>query len=191
MVSCLLLLRDSHIRVRREGGINVTACGMSLEDEHVGAHLFAADPREATCPSCIAVRDRQRRPDDGAAPIDPRAFALWFIDMLNRADVTALAGVMQPEFAARVPPARLVRLHALFPGWRARVEETIAQGDCIVVRYDVDFGDPARLLGERAGRDQAIVLRLRGSVLTDVTAIVDDFDLWARARQPEPARDHA
>ena len=184
MVSCLLLLRDSHISVRREGGHNVTACGMALADEHVGTHLFAADTREATCPSCIAARDRARADGSGAPP-GSEAFAHWLFDMLNRPDAAALAKVMEPTFAAQVPPARLVRLHSLFPGWRARIAETIAQGDCIVVRYDVDFSDPARLLGERAtGREQAIVLRLRGSVLIDVTAIVDDFDLWSRARQP-------
>lgn len=192
MVSCLLLMRASHIRVRSEQGGNVTACGLSLEDEHVGADLFAAEASNATCPSCIAARDGARTAGTGA-PADPHAFALWLFEKaLNRQDPALLAQVMHPDFAQRLPPSRLARLHALFPGWRAQVEETIAQGDCILVRYDVAFADPAGLLGSdgTAGGKQAIILRLQGTVLIDVTVIVDDFDLWPRAHQgtePRPA----
>lgn len=190
MVSCLLLMHASHIGLGRENGRNVTACGMSLADEHVEAHLFAADPSSATCPSCIAVRDAERRSDGATAPTDARAFASWFFEeVLNREDLVLLAKATHPDLAPRLPPARLARLHALFPNWHARIHETIAQEKSILVRYDVDFTDPLNLLGPdraAAGEDQAVILRVEGPILTDVTAIVDDFALWSRSdRRPE------
>ena len=190
MVSCLLLLHASHVRVAGGSDRNVTACGMSLEDEHVGAQLFAIDPSDATCPSCIAVRDAARTGDGATTPANAQAFAPWFFEqVLNRQDVALLAEVTDPDLAVRLSPARLARLHALFPDWRARIHETIAQGDAALVRYDVEFTDSLGLLGRDGaahGKDQAVILRLRGSLLSDVTAIVDDFDLWPRPAQRTP-----
>jgi hypothetical protein len=67
MISCLSLVRESHVRMRRDGGASVTACGLSIAEEHVGEGMFAAEAAAATCRICrqstaAASRDSKAGP---------------------------------------------------------------------------------------------------------------------------------
>jgi predicted ester cyclase len=110
------------------------------------------------------------RTDPGA---DPKSLARRLFEQVLNADAPGgLAGLLDAGLLDGFPADRVKRLHGLFPGWHATIEDLIAEGDRVVVRYRVDL--PA----ERA-TGQTVILRTADDRIVQVEAIVDDFALWA------------
>jgi|SRR5882757_1459837 len=186
MLSCLSLISDTHVRVARDGEAHRTACGLSVMDEYVepglfvASGLFAAAADTATCVGCRRAGGRAT-PTEAARtdlertdpPADPKSLARrLFEQVLNANAPDGLAELLDAGLLDGFPAHRVDRLHGLFPGWHATIEDLIAEGDRVVVRYRVDL--PA----ERAS-GQTVILRTAGHRIVQVEAIVDDFALWA------------
>ncbi|MDX6353795.1 MAG: SnoaL-like polyketide cyclase [Streptomyces sp.] len=170
----------------------------------VGAGLFATAADTATCTGCRravgprggatdpARTDLERTDPARTAPArttpaptssdrtdppaDPKSLARQlFEQVLNANAPDGLAELLDAGLLDGFPAHRVNRLHGLFPGWHATIEELIAEGERVVVLYRVDRVD---LPAERA-TGQTVILRFAGHRIVQVEAIVDDFALWA------------
>jgi len=182
MVSCLTLVRNSHARAGRDREFSHTLCGLSISSEHAGPDLFAADPKAATCEHCKRALSSIERPDmPRETAADPKSVVVRLIGQLNGNDAHGLAQSIGGKLAADVTPARLRRLHDLFPTWQAVIDELIAERETVVLRYHVICTDPFGLLGfsdtvNRQG--QAVIVRVDRRRVVEVIVIVDDFAIW-------------
>jgi hypothetical protein len=179
MVSCLTLVRGTHILVRQAAGASETLCGLSILNDHVRKDLFAVGPVEANCPDCRrsfeAGVDRSKfaasDPDDAKS----------MIERMNENDEEAFARHLGQELAQCRAEGRLKRLHHLFPKWRTTIADSISEGERVVLQYRVDCTDPFGLLGScgpAATYGQAVVFRLAEGLVVEAKAIRDDFDFW-------------
>jgi SnoaL-like polyketide cyclase len=181
MISCLTLVRYSHIRVALEGSRSVTACGLAIEAAHISDGMFAADAVDATCPSCQATAT----PNQAAAVVpgaSVETFARWFVECVVGANQPCdLSELLSPEIADVLTRARIQRLHALFPALGMTVDEVVAQGPKAVVRYTATCRDQSGLIGaagETLTLRQALILEYVGGRITRIDPLVDDLALW-------------
>jgi hypothetical protein len=157
-------------------------CGLSISSEHAGPDLFATDPQAVTCEHCRQALSSAERSAMSPEPVgDSKSMVASLIAQLNANDARGLALSLGGELARRFTPTRLGRLHDMFPAWQAVIDELIAEGATVVVRYHVTCTDAFGLLGSSGPatrRDQAIIVRVARHRVVDVSAIVDDFGLW-------------
>jgi len=151
-LSCLSLLRHTHVRVASHGDYHRTACGLSVIDE---SGLFAETPDEATCDKCRHSTEagRRRAGRNAALSADPKSIvARLFDEVLNT------------------------------KGWHATIDDLIAEGGRVVVLYRVDGSDAFGLVeqaGTNHQNNQSVILHIAGGRIVRARPIVDDFDLWA------------
>ena len=181
MISCLTLIQYSHVRVVREGGRSVTACGLAIEEPHISDGMFALHAARATCPSCRAAPPQS----EAAAVIsagDIGTIARWFVECVVGGNQPCnLMEFLSPEIAGVFTRARIGRLHALFPSLSMNVDEVIGEGHKAVVRYTVTCQDQSGLIGaagEALTLRQALILENVGGRITRIDPLVDDFALW-------------
>jgi predicted ester cyclase len=188
MVSCLTLVRNTHILAGQERELSHTVCGLSIASVHVRSDLFVDDPGTATCKHCQQAQVSAHRPDVSSKPTrDPKPLVARLIEQLNANDAPGLERSIGGRLAGDFTPERLKRLHQMFPAWQATIDELIAEGDNVVLRYHVTCTDAFDLLGSgglATKRGQLVILRLDGHRVIDVSAIVDDFGLWVDIAHP-------
>ncbi|MBI2771927.1 MAG: hypothetical protein HYX47_20070 [Burkholderiales bacterium] len=145
--------------------------------------LIAHDPAGA---SCLRCQDMMRHEAAAQAvqprPLSARALVQRLVDHLNNNDTTRLEELLAGSLLKSLSAQRMSRLHQLFPGWCATVDELIADEGSAVLRYQVSFADAFSLLGclgPAVKTGQAIVLRLANHRITDACPIVDDFAFWS------------
>lgn len=183
MVSCLVLLHRTHVFQGQVGDFRHTACGLGIPVQHADENLFAADPAAASCEQCQSALEAQGAATFvRAAPFDPKAAVIHFLEqVVNLNDAAGWANAFGEDLRAAWPTERLNRLHELFPGWRATVDEVIAEGDRVVVRYQVVYTDPYELIDAAPPTvitDQVIIVRLSGQQIVAIRAVADDFWIW-------------
>jgi hypothetical protein len=188
MVSCLSLMLNSHILAGKQDGCSRTICGLAIASEHVVPAMFV---ETSDVPTCLECRRRNvAAKEAGGLPIrstDPKSLVVDLVDRLNANDARGVAQCLAGPLASDFAPAKLARLHSIFPNWRATVDEIVADGQTVVLRYDVTCVDAFGLLQSQEpdiGRKQTVILRLSSKGVTGIDAIVDDFDVWQIATQP-------
>jgi len=188
MVSCLTLVSNVHARAGKEHGFDHTMCGLAIPSEHVGQGMFATSGDEITCALCLrAAAPANRSSAARERPSDPKMLVERLVDNLNANDPSRLAQCFAGRLAADFTAGRLVRLHDMFPGWRAEIDELIAENEAVVLRYHVTCADPFGLFQSKeasADRGQAVIFRLSGLRVVDVSPIVDDFGIWQNIAPP-------
>ncbi|WP_454674934.1 nuclear transport factor 2 family protein [Achromobacter pestifer] len=102
-----------------------------------------------------------------------------FSRVISECDVDALPDYIVGSLVSTLTPAKLRRLHALFPGWRAEIQDVIADETRAVVRYRVQAADPSSLLTEII--EQTVMLTFHDGRFSSATPIIDSFDLWRGA----------
>jgi hypothetical protein len=183
VLSCLSLLNRTHVRVAHEGGLQRTACGLSVADEFVTPGLFADT---ATCEGCRHAARIEVLPVEPAA--DPKALARQLFDhVLNPNEPGRLGALLGDGLAATFPPHRVSRLHDLFPTWHATIVDLIAEGERVVLRYRVEFTDPFGL-ADTTRRTNTVILRTAGRRIVHAEPVVDDFALWPEIPAKETAK---
>ena len=191
MVSCLGLIHDSHALAGRQGHFSHTACGLSIGDSYVTPGLFAADGATISCERCRRAMHAHRPEADTTLLADPKSVIARLVEqVLNANDGAGLADAMDGTPASGFAAQRLHRLHELFPTWRATIDELIAEGDKVVLRYHVACNDAFGLLGHVGAivkHNQMLIFRTSQGRVLDVQAIVDDFGLWSDMSQPTTA----
>jgi len=189
MVSCLTLVRNSHALAGRECEFNHTMCGLSISSEYAGSDLFATDPKAVTCEHCRQALSSVDRSKTSPEPVgDPKSLVARLIAQLNANDPRGLALSLDGKLANHFTPARLSRLHVMFPAWQAVIGESIAEGETVVLRYHVTCTDAFGLLGASGPatkRGQVAIFRLSRHRVVEVSAIVDDFGIWAEVSPPK------
>ena len=183
MIACLSLVQHSHVRVPADGSGWITACGLEIEQAHVGPAMFAAEPVEATCPGCR--NQGQTRSEQAVKPShdwgDVSRTLVEDVVGANQAD--AIGHLVSADVARWFTAERVQRLHDLFPGLGMTVDDILSQAGKILVRYTVRCHDRAGLIGD-AGAElrlrQAVVLEFADGKLAGVDPLVDDFALWQR-----------
>ena len=70
MVSCLALIRQTHVLREQVGEFNHTACGLVISIRHTNRDLFAADPDSVSCEQCQQQRNG-RPPGPGGLAMSP------------------------------------------------------------------------------------------------------------------------
>ncbi|MCJ0764918.1 nuclear transport factor 2 family protein [Variovorax terrae] len=183
MVSCLTLLNSTHVLAGHVEGLNHTLCGLAIAEADTQPGLIASVPGAATCQRCQSMLHvgamshvAQER------PLDTRTLVKRLIDRLNANDSTHLEKMLDGPLLGALSSQRLGRLHELFPGWHATVDELIAEEGSAVLRYQVSCSDAFGLLGcigPSVKTGQAVVLRLANHRITDACPIVDDFAFWS------------
>lgn len=188
MVSCLTLVRNSHARAGSEREFSHTICGLSISSEHAGPDLFAADPEAATCEHCRRALSSVSRSGMSPEPaIDRKSLATRMVALLSANDAGGLAETIGGKLAGDFALERVGRLHDMFPAWQAVIDELIADGESVVVRYHVSCTDAFGLLGtsgEVTRQGQLIIVRVAGNRVVEVNPIVDDFAIWIDASRP-------
>jgi predicted ester cyclase len=177
---------------RQAGEIRHTACGLGTSIRHTERDLFAVDPESASCEQC-----RQALETQGAAEspevtgVDAKTLVRRFLErVINANDAAGWDRAVGDEVSEVWSSGRLNRLHELFPTWHATIDELIAEGGSVVMRYRVSCADPGRLLGpcvQAVKTDQLVIVRLSGRRISGFRAIVDDFGIW----QESTIRDRA
>jgi len=164
-------------------------CGLSISSEHAGPDLFAADPDAATCEHCKRALSSADRPDMlRETADDPKTLVARLIGQLNANDAQGVVRSVGGKLADDLTAARVRRLHDLFPTWQAVIDQLIAEGDTVVLRYHVTCTDPFGFLGfgtpvRRSG--QVVIVRVDQHRIIDVNAVVDDFALWVDISPPK------
>lgn len=188
MVSCLTLVSNVHALAGQQHGFSHTACGLAIASEHIRDGMFATSSDQVSCASCLQAAAAAARPSNaGELPADPKALVTRLVGVLNAQDSQGLAQCFGGRLAADFTPGRLARLHEMFPGWRAEIDELIAERETVVLRYHVTCVDAFGLFQlEQANieRDQTVIFRLSEQRVVDVSAIVDDFGLWQNVAPP-------
>lgn len=181
MVSCLALLHETHAPRTSDGSRRVTACGLAMEEADVRPGLFAEGQATPTCRRCVAAAAAAQPQPDAAR--DAKSLVMLLFDgVLNANDPARLGACADQALAAKLPASRLVRLHELFPSWRATIVNLIAEGDSVFVRYSVACVDAFGLLGPAGParkEGQAVIASVSSGRLVAVHAVVDDFSLWS------------
>lgn len=181
MVSCLTLINCAHALLDQYDGVNFTACGLSIAEQHADKTLFAETHDTVTCQEC---RQRIARSGKPAKPpaIHPKAVVIRLIEQaVNGSDADCLAMSIGGEFASRFEMARITRLHELFESWHADIRELIAESETVVARYAAECVDRFGLLAPpqtRLERQQTVIFQVRQGRVTGARAIVDDFGIW-------------
>ncbi|MFM0303614.1 hypothetical protein PQR05_34365 [Paraburkholderia sediminicola] len=195
MVSCLALIQDSHALLGQANGLNNTACGMAIADQHVEDGLFADDPATATCGKCKTALQSPRGVTCATGQkVDSKTLIRRLIDEVLNANSTGnLAKIASGEILFNLSQGRLSRMHELFEGWNAQIDDLIAEDSRIVVRYQVTYADMFGLMGSvgpAVRRNQFAIFDAQDGYITRVSAVVDDFGIWSAAPEwPEcPAK---
>lgn len=182
MVSCLTLMNCAHALLDQRDGLSVTACGLSIAEQHVDETLFAETFDAVTCQQCRKQVTRNTGKPEQPNALHPKAVVTRLIEQaVNGRDADCLAIIIGGEFASRFEMARITRLHELFEGWRADISELIAESETVVARYAAGCVDRFGLLGPpqtRLERQQTVIFQVSEGRVTDARAIVDDFGIW-------------
>jgi hypothetical protein len=182
MVSCLTLISCAHALLDQHDGVNFTACGLSIEEQHVDKTLFAETLDTVTCQECRQRIARNSGKPAKPAAMHPKAVVIRLIEQaVNGRDADCLAMSIGGEFASQFDISRITRLHELFEGWHADIRELIAEGETVVARYEAGCVDRFGLLGRpqiKLERQQAVIFQVWECRIIGARAIVDDFRLW-------------
>ncbi|MES2958275.1 MAG: nuclear transport factor 2 family protein [Pseudomonadota bacterium] len=183
MMTCLSLNESTHVLARTVDQINQTLCGLALAAEQTPQGLFAQALKEVTCIRCQSALEPAADPRAPLAPAqDSRLLVHRLLDRINANDAAGMEGLVSGPLLGALSASRMARLHALFPGWRASVDEIIGDESSVVLRYRVGFTDAFGLLGPAGPSStgqQAIVFRVSNARLDAVCPIVDDFSFWS------------
>ncbi|MES2184607.1 MAG: nuclear transport factor 2 family protein [Pseudomonadota bacterium] len=185
MVSCLTLVDNTHALAPGDTDFHRTLCGLAVAITGTSGDLFASAPSAATCPRC------RRKLEFAAASAAPeekrpatRSLVLSLVRQLNTGRLEGPDALLAGPFLASFTSQRVERLHQLFPGWHASVEELIVDESSCLLRYGVECLDAFGLLGPAGPRSktgQAVILRLADGRVTDASPLVDAFAFWAAA----------
>lgn len=183
MVSCLTLINSTHALALRQGDRIHTLCGLAMDDADTAPGLLAQPPAAATCARCqTRLRAEPLPPTAPERRLDARSLVEQLVAQLNANDGANLDTVLDEALLASLSAQRLDRLHQLFPGWHASIDELISDHDTVVLRYQVNGTDGFGLLGAPGPllkTGQAVVLRLTNRRVIAACPIVDDFGFWS------------
>ena len=151
MLSCLSLLRHTHVRVASHGDYHRTACGLSVIDESA---VFAETADQATCDKCRHSLEAGGGVRENAAlSADPKSVVARLVDeVLNTRGWHATIDDQIAE------------------GGRVVVFYRVDCGDAS------GLVEPA---ATNHTNSQSVILHIAGGRIVHARPIVDDFDLWA------------
>lgn len=183
MVSCLTLITARHSLAGGSGAQRHTACGLSIADAHCTSTTFADVGDDVTCPKCLTVVGaRTRTANRPQRPIGPRDLVLRLMEVsMSAGDADGLSAAFGGGVDRALAGRRLTRLHAIFPGWRATVAETIADEGGVLARYTVTCRDDIGLLGKQGQevvQQDCAIFRVGGGHVRAVEPLRDSFDFW-------------
>ena len=185
MVSCLTLVNNTHALAPGDADFHRTLCGFAVATTDTPRDLFASAPSTATCPRCR--RKLELAPASGAREEKrpaTRSLVLSLVRQLNTGCLEGLDALLAGPFLASFTSQRVERLHQLFPGWHASVEELIIDESSCLLRYGVEYVDAFGLLGPAgpgSKTGQAVIFRLADGRMTDASPLIDEFAFWAAA----------
>ncbi len=183
MMTCLSLNDSTHVLACTVDQVNHTLCGLALAAEQTPEGLFAQSLEGLTCARCKSALEQAAQEEHQVMPAqDAKALVHRLLDLLNANSAKGIEELISRSLLAELSASRMARLHELFPGWRATVDELIGDETSIVLRYRVNFFDAFGLLGAAATSStgqQAVVFRVSNGKLDAVCPIVDDFSFWS------------